>query len=159
MEVIHRQFLLTWNSANNRYEATVTDTNGVLNQYNYIYEGIHFEKDGDTLIVWTNNLYTDGVTVEAVYENNGGANAVVTWDGENGTQDLTTYTEITNQVYSYVRIVTEGMGALELIKKSANPEITDKNGGYSLEGAVYGVYDAANQEIGGLPQMLMGGDD
>ena len=79
----------TWNSANNRYEATVTDTNGVLNQYNYIYEGIHFEKDGDTLIVWTNNLYTDGVTAEAVYENNGGANAVVTWDGENGTQDLT----------------------------------------------------------------------
>lgn len=140
--------LLTWNSANNRYEATVTDTNGVLNQYNYIYEGIHFEKDGDTLIVWTNNLYTDGVTAEAVYENNGGANAVVTWDGENGTQDLTTYTEITNQVYSYVRIVTEGMGALELIKKSASPEITDKNSSYSLEGAVYGVYDAANQEIG-----------
>ena len=140
--------LLTWNSENNRYEATVTDTNGVLNQYNYIYEGIHFEKDGNTLIVWTDHLYSDGVTAEAVYENNGGANAVVTWDGENGSQDLTTYTEITNQVHSYVRVITEGMGELEIIKKSANPEMTDKNNGYSLDGAIYGVYDAADQEIG-----------
>ena len=139
---------LSWNSGNNRYETTVTDANGVLDRYNYSYGGIQFEKNGNSLTIWTRNLYTDGVTVEAVYTNIGGAGSVITWDGENGTQDLATYAEMSNNVYSYVRIVTEGMGAIELIKNSANPGITSGNSCYSLAGAVYGVYDASGNEVG-----------
>lgn len=139
---------LSWNSGNNRYETTVTDANGVLDRYNYSYGGIQFEKNGNSLTIWTNNLYTDGVTVEAVYTNIGGAGSVITWDGDNGTQDLATYAEISNNVYSYVRIVTEGMGAIELIKNSANPGITSGNSCYSLAGAVYGVYDVSGNEVG-----------
>ena len=36
--------------------------------------------------------------------------------------------------------VFTGTGELEIIKTSANPAVTDDNGCYSLEGAVYGVY-------------------
>lgn len=139
---------LSWNSGNSRYEATVTDANGVLDRYNYSYGGIQFEKNGNSLTIWTHNLYTDGVIVEAVYTNIGGAGSVITWDGENGTQDLATYAEMSNNVYSYVRIVTEGMGAIELIKNSANPGITSGNSCYSLAGAVYGVYDVSGNEVG-----------
>ena len=139
---------LSWSAANGRYETTVTDANGVLDRYNYTCAGIQFEKTGNSLTIWTNNLYTDGAVAEAVYANIGGAGSVITWDGENGTQDLATYAEISNNVYSYIRIVTEGKGALELIKRSANSELTSGNSCYSLAGAVYGVYDAANQEIG-----------
>lgn len=140
--------LLSWNSEGKRYEATVSDSNGVLDRYNYAHDGIHFERNGSQLTIWSNNLYTDGVNVSAEYVNNGGANAVVTWNGENGTQDLATYAEISNRVYSYIRIVTEGLGSLELKKKSSNPEASDNNGAYSMEGAVYGIYDASNQEVG-----------
>ena len=140
--------MLSWNSEDKRYESIVSDSNGVLDRYNYAHDGIHFERNGSQLTIWSNNLYTDGVNVSAEYVNNGGANAVVTWNGENGTQDLATYAEISNRVYSYIRIVTEGLGSLELKKKSSNPEASDNNGAYSMEGAVYGIYDASNQEVG-----------
>lgn len=139
---------LSWNTRNSRYEATVTDANGVLDRYNYSYGGIQFEKNGNSLTIWTHNLYTDGVIVEAVYTNIGGAGSVITWDGENGTQDLATYAEMSNNVYSYVRIVTEGMGAIELIKSSANPDLTSGSSCYTLAGAVYGVYDVSGNEVG-----------
>lgn len=140
--------LLKWNPSAKRYEAVVSDSNNVLDRYNYACDGIHFEKNGSQLTIWSNNLYIDGVKVGAEYVNNGGANAVVTWNGENGTQDLATYAEISNHVYSYIRIVTEGLGSLELIKKSSNPEVSDNNGAYSLEGAVYGLYDDSDREVG-----------
>ena len=139
---------ISWNAGNGRYETTVMDANGVLDRYDYACGGIQFEKNGNSLTIWTNNLYTDGVIAEAVYANIGGAGSVITWDGENGTQDLATYAEISNNVYSYIRIVTEGKGALELIKSSANPEITSGNSCYTLAGAVYGVYDASGNEVG-----------
>ena len=43
-------------------------------------------------------------------------------------------------------------GALELVKASARPEVTDGNGCYSLEGAVYGVYSdkACRTQVDGL---------
>lgn len=139
---------LEWNSGNSRFEATVADANGVLDRYNYSYDGINFEKDGNNLTIWTTNTYADGITASAVYTTTGGSNAVVTWDGENGTQDLAAYADIPNNIYSYIRIETENLGSLELIKTSANPDITNNSSCYSLAGAVYGVYNAANQEIG-----------
>ena len=44
-----------------------------------------------------------------------------------------------------VTIPFESKGALELIKSSANPELTDGNSCYSREGAVYGLYSGANK--------------
>ena len=126
----------------------MTDANGVLDRYNYSCAGINFEKSGNNLTIWTTNSYADGVTASAVYTTTGGSNAVVTWDGAAGTQDLATYADIPNNIYSYIRIETENLGSLELIKTSANSAITDNSSCYSLAGAVYGVYNAANQEIG-----------
>lgn len=42
--------------------------------------------------------------------------------------------------YIYVFPVSHETGDLEIYKKSADPELTDGNPAYSLEGAVYGVY-------------------
>lgn len=139
---------LHWNPGNNRYEATVTDSNGVLDRYNYTYGDIHFERNGNNLTIWTNSLYVDGVVAEAVYTNVGGAGSVITWDGENGTQDLATYAEISNEVHSFIRVKTEALGSIEIIKSSSKPDLTSGNSNYSLAGAVFGVYNSSNTEIG-----------
>ena len=48
-----------------------------------------------------------------------------------------------------VRVTREFVGAIELRKSSANPELTDGNSCYSLAGAVYGVY-SGNDKIAEL---------
>lgn len=53
-------------------------------------------------------------------------------------QAYTIYTGADSQLMSYGYIDT--IGKLKLTKTSANPEITNNNSCYSLEGAVYGVY-------------------
>ena len=139
---------LKWNRSNQRYEALVSDTNGVLSRYNYTYPGISISRDGNTAFIYTTGNYPAGVTASAVYTTPGGENAVVLWDGESGNQDIATYQQMSTEIYSYIRIATEDVGNIELYKKSENPELTDGNESYDLSGAVYGVYDDSNTEVG-----------
>lgn len=88
------------------------------------------------------------MTVSALYTTDGGENAALIWDGASGNQDLAAYRKASTEIHSYIRIATEDVGAIELQKKSSHTGITDGNRGYSLAGAVYGVYDSSNREIG-----------
>ena len=140
--------ILKWSENNKRYEASVSDTNGVLSRYNYSYPGITISRNGNTATIYTTGNYPDGVVASAVYTTAGGSNAAVLWDGENGNQDLATYQQASADIYSYIRIATEGVGNIELYKKSSNPSLTNGNSCYSLAGAVYGIYNGSNQEVG-----------
>lgn len=62
-----------------------------------------------------------------------------------GSGHLTGYQHVGGKV----RVPHEFVGAIELKKSSANPEITDGNSCYSLAGAVYGVY-SGNDKIAEL---------
>lgn len=67
-----------------------------------------------------------------------GATDGVTTDGSG---HLTGYQHVGGKV----RVPREFVGAIELRKSSANPELTDGNSCYSREGAVYGVYSGADK--------------
>lgn len=138
---------LEWSDANNRYEKTVTDTNGILSNYTYTYSGINFSKSGNTLTVYTTNTYPSAVTASASRTIYGGENSVVCWDGWSSTQDMATYTSYSQTLTSTINIQTKARNGYAKIKKSSsNPEVTNGNACYSLAGAVYGVYtDAALQ--------------
>lgn len=140
--------LLKWNGDHARYEAVAEDTNGVLSRYNYECPGITISENGNRAEIYTTGNYPDGVTVSALYTTDGGENAALIWDGASGNQDLAAYRKASTEIHSYIRIATEDVGAIELQKKSSHTGITDGNRGYSLAGAVYGVYDSSNREIG-----------
>ena len=54
--------------------------------------------------------------------------------------------------WQYIFKNTENTGSLKLFKKSSNPELTEGNECYSLEGAEYGVYEdeACTKSVGKL---------
>lgn len=52
------------------------------------------------------------------------------------------------QDVAWVEYTPPQNGSLEIIKRSSDGTITENNDFYSLAGAVYGVYDKENQEIG-----------
>ena len=150
---------LEWNASNNRYEAKVTDSNGMLGYYTYSYSGVTFSKSGNTLTIYTINDYTNGVTAKASRKVYGGANSVVTWNAWNGKQDMATYVETSRDVTSSITIKTKATnGTLTLKKTSANTGITNNNSNYSLAGAVYGVYSnsACTTSVGTLTTVPAG---
>lgn len=132
---------LEWNASKNRYEATVTDSNGMLGYYNYSYSGINFAKSGNTLTIYTTNQYTNGVNASATRVVYGGKDSVLTWNAWNGKQDMASYIPFSRDVKSTITIKTkESTGNLTLNKTSSNTTITNNNSNYSLSGAKYGVY-------------------
>lgn len=63
---------LSWNPATTRYEARVTDTNQVLDGFNYQAAGISFQKNGNELLVYTTNNYRTGAQATAQISVTGG---------------------------------------------------------------------------------------
>ena len=132
---------LEWNEKNKRYETKVTDTNGVLEYFDYVYSGVTFSRKGNTLTIYTKNEYPEEIKVKAKREIIGGEKSVKTWNGWNGKQDMATYTENSREVTSMIRIKTKTKGGtLKLSKVSTKPHVTNENSYYSLENAVYGIY-------------------
>ena len=81
---------------------------------------------------------TEGYVEYSVRVTPPGATDGVTTDGSG---HLTGYQHVGGKV----RVPREFVGAIELRKSSANPELTDGNNCYSREGAVYGVYSGSNK--------------
>lgn len=71
---------LKWNPINSRYEATITDTNGVLDRYNYQASGINFERTGNSLLIHTTNKYETNIQASALFTINGG---MMVWENPN----------------------------------------------------------------------------
>lgn len=55
-------YTLTWNSANQRYETTLTDTNGYAFNLQFPDSNIHIEKSGSKYTIWTTKTITSAVT-------------------------------------------------------------------------------------------------
>lgn len=140
---------LKWDSVDARYEATVTDSKSMLSYYSFTCSGINFEKNGNTLTIWTKNEYINPVTVTGTRTVYGGENAVVTLNAYNGKQDMATYTPSSETIKGYFKVKTEAsLGNISLIKSSGDTSITSGNANYSLKGAVYGIYNSSGKEIG-----------
>ena len=136
------------------YSASVTDTNGVLSDFNFSSNsgnGITFSQKGNTLTITATPEAAKGLSTEKTYSTTGSAygidpdEAVLCWYDSTGKyQSLASYTGTgLDPVRAYIKIkatVTEDKGSLTINK-------TDADTGKALAGVTYRLYDASGNKV------------
>ena len=136
------------------YSASVTDTNGVLGDFNFSSNsgnGITFSQRGNTLTITATPEAAKNLNTEKTYSATGSAygidpdEAVLCWYDSTGKyQSLASYTGTgLDPVRAYIKIkatVTEDKGSLTINK-------TDADTGKALAGVTYRLYDSAGNKI------------
>ena len=136
---------ITLNWDGNKYTASVTDTNGVLSSFgNYSASGLTFTKSGNTLTISSASPFTSVITATATKNTDwGGGDAAIAWVGrtDSSLQWIASYSRAySKSVTSSIKVKTDALFDISLTKTSANVSITSGNSNYSLNGAVYNVY-------------------
>ena len=140
--------------ASGNYSASVTDTNGVLSDFNFSSNsgnGITFSQKGNTLTITATAEAAKGLSTEKTYSATGSAygidpdEAVLCWYDSTGKyQSLASYTGVgRDPVKAYIKIkatVTEDKGSLTINK-------TDADTGKALAGVTYRLFDSAGNKI------------
>ena len=140
--------------ASGNYSASVTDTNGVLGDFNFANNsgnGITFSQRGNTLTITATPEAAKGLASEKTYSATGSAygidpdEAVLCWYDSTGKyQSLASYTGTgLDPVRAYIKIkatVTEDKGSLTIDK-------TDADTGKALAGVTYWLYDASGNKV------------
>ena len=159
---------LEWNGS--KYVATLTDTNGVLGNYNFSanIDGVSFSVSGNKLTVSMEKAPSKEFTIIAA-KKNGVRRGVVVWsDGihqnGNGIQDVVTYAqEVSDPVSGFVKMKVS-YGSCQIVKTSEdgkvdgiqftvsgngfNQTVTTANGGkFQLDNLMPGVYTVTEQSI------------
>lgn len=159
---------LEWNGS--KYVATLTDTNGVLGNYNFSanIDGVSFSVSGNKLTVSMEKAPSKEFTIIAA-KKNGVRRGVVVWsDGihqnGNGIQDVVTYAqEVSDPVSGFVKMKVS-YGSCQIVKTSedgkvdgiqftvsgngVNQTVTTANGGkFQLDNLMPGVYTVTEQSI------------
>ena len=144
---------LTKDSSGN-YSASVTDSNGVLGDFNFSSNsgnGITFSQKGNTLTITATPEAAKNLNTEKTYSATGSAygidpdEAVLCWYDSTGKyQSLASYTGTgLDPVRAYIKIkatVTEDKGSLTINK-------TDADTGKALAGVTYWLYDASGNKV------------
>ena len=130
---------------NGKYAATVTDTNGVLDLFDFQKAGFDISCNGNTLTISTNTLPEQETTIISAGYTVGDKNSIAVWedrDQQANIQHQATCPGATKTT-AYIKIKGENPKyTVTLTKTSADVKITNGNANYSLEGAVYNVYEA-----------------
>ena len=112
---------LEWNGA--EYTATLTDTNGVLDNYSFSGSGLSFSVSGNALTITAKTAPEDTITITAEKKDSQ-RRGIITWsDGHylpgNATlQDLVTYAESVNDPVTGYLHVKVSYGSAKIIKTS-----------------------------------------
>ena len=136
------------------YSASVTDSNGVLSDFNFSSNsgnGITFSQRGNTLTITATPEAAKGLSTEKTYSATGSAygidpdEAVLCWYDSTGKyQSLASYTGTgLDPVRAYIKIkatVTEDKGSLTINK-------VDADTGKALAGVTYRLYDASGNKV------------
>ena len=140
--------------ASGNYSASVTDTNGVLSDFNFASNsgnGITFTQRGNTLTITATPEAAKNLSTEKTYSATGSAygidpdEAVLCWYDSTGKyQSLASYTGTgLDPVRAYIKIkatVTEEKGRLTINK-------TDADTGKALAGVTYRLFDSTGNKI------------
>ena len=140
--------------ASGSYSASVTDGNGVLDNFNFASNsgnGIAFTQRGNTLTITATAEAAKNLSTEKTYSATGSAygidpdEAVLCWYDSTGKyQSLASYTGTgLDPVRAYIKIkatVTEDKGSLTISK-------TDADTGKALAGVTYRLFDSAGNKI------------
>ena len=130
---------------NGKYTATVTDTNGVLDLFDFQQAGFDISRNGNTLTISTNTLPEQETTIIGAGYTVGDKNSIVVWEDRDQQANIQHQATCpgTTQTMAYIKIKGEKPKyTVTLTKTSADVKITNGNANYSLEGAVYNVYEA-----------------
>ena len=141
-------------AASGNYSASVTDSNGVLSDFNFASNngnGITFSQRGNTLTITATAEAAKGLSTEKTYSATGSAygidpdEALLCWYDSTGKyQSLASYTGTgLDPVRAYIKIkatVTEDKGSLTINK-------TDADTGKALAGVTYRLYDASGNKV------------
>ncbi len=140
--------------ASGNYSASVTDTNGVLGDFNFANNsgnGITFSQRGNTLTITATAEAAKGLSTEKTYSAAGSAygidpdEAVLCWYDSTGKyQSLASYTGTgLDPVRAYIKIkatVADEVGSLTINK-------VDADTGKALAGVTYRLFDSAGNKI------------
>lgn len=130
---------------NGKYTATVTDTNGVLDLFDFQKAGFDISRNGNTLTISTSTLPEQETTVIGAGYTVGDKNSIAVWEDRDQQANIQHQATCpgTTQTMAYIKIKGEKPKyTVTLTKTSADVKITNGNVNYSLEGAVYNVYEA-----------------
>ncbi len=127
---------LKWNEANQRFETTLTDSNGVLGNFTISLSGYSVEKNGNNVTISSKEVNTNATT--ATMDSTIGAvettTSCVFWlTDKSGYQEFVSERPQADPVHAYFKVKTENIGYGEITKQ-------DKESGVKLSGAVYGIY-------------------
>ena len=132
---------------NGKYTATVTDTNGVLDLFDFQQAGFDISRNGNTLTISTSTLPEQETTVIGAGYTVGDKNSIAVWEDRDQQANIQHQATCpgTTQTMAYIKIKGEKPKyTVTLTKTSADVKITNGNANYSLEGAVYYVYKDVN---------------
>ena len=130
---------------NGKYTATVTDTNGVLDLFDFQQAGFDISRNGNTLTISTSTLPEQETTIIGAGYTIGDKNSIAVWEDRDQQANIQHQATCpgTTQTMAYIKIKGEKPKyTVTLTKTSADVKITNGNVNYSLEGAVYNVYEA-----------------
>lgn len=130
---------------NGKYTATVTDTNGVLDLFDFQQADFDISRNGNTLMISTNTLPEQETTIIGAGYTVGDKNSIAVWEDRDQQANIQHQATCpgTTQTMAYIKIKGEKPKyTVTLTKTSADVKITNGNANYSLEGAVYNVYKA-----------------
>jgi len=130
---------------NGKYKATVTDTNGVLDLFDFQKAGFDISCNGNTLTISTNTLPEQETTIISAGYTVGDKNSIAVWEDRDQQANIQHQATCpgTTKTTAYIKIKGENPKyTVTLTKTSADVKITNGNANYSLEGAVYNVYEA-----------------
>ena len=139
---------LKWNGS--KYTATVTDTNGVIGNYTYVWGGLTFTAKDNKLTIETDRVYPEPITPTGTRTIGDDSNLAWWKNSDSSIQLVATPLGKTKVIKSYIQLRTISKYAINLTKTSADTSITDGDAGYSLAGAVYGVYNTSGTRVAGI---------
>lgn len=127
---------LKWNEANNRFETTLSDTNGALSNFNFSVSGFSTSKNGNQLTIYSNTVNTTATVVTGA-TNNGTVQpttSCVYWTiNKEKYQEFVSTKPQVDPVSAYLKVKTESIGYGHLTK-------TDEETGTVLPNAEFGIY-------------------
>lgn len=132
---------------NGKYAATVTDTNGMLDLFDFQKAGFDISRNGNTLTISTNTLPEQETTIIGAGYTVGDKNSIAVWEDRDQQANIQHQATCpgTTKTTAYIKIKGENPKyTVTLTKTSADVKITNGNANYSLEGAVYYVYKDVN---------------
>ena len=130
---------------NGKYTATVADTNGVLDLFDFQKAGFDISRNGNTLTISASTLPEQETTIIGAGYTVGDKNSIAVWEDRDQQANIQHQATCpgTTQTMAYIKIKGEKPKyTVTLTKTSADVKITNGNANYSLEGAVYNVYKA-----------------